>query len=39
MDFKEAQTSGILTVYTDTDPQLEREVKEYNKMMSDCRKK
>ena len=39
MDFNKARTSGVLTVYTDTDPELEREVKEYNKMMYDCRKK
>ncbi|MDE7361636.1 MAG: hypothetical protein K2N38_06865 [Oscillospiraceae bacterium] len=37
MDLKEARIRGTLTVYTDTDPELEREVKEYNKMMSDCR--
>lgn len=37
MDFKEARESGILTVYTDTDPQLERAVKEYNQTMSECR--
>lgn len=39
MDIKEAQRSGVLTVYTDTDPELEREVKEYNELMSKCRKK
>lgn len=39
MDFEEARKSGVLTVYTDTDPALEREVKEYNKVMSDCRVK
>lgn len=39
MDLNEARTSGELTVYTDTDPELEREVTEYNKMMSGCRKK
>lgn len=39
MDINEARTSGLLTVYTDTDPELEREVKEYNKKMSVCRKK
>ena len=39
MDFREAQKSGILTVYTDTVPELEREVKEYNELMSVCRKK
>ncbi len=39
MDFREAQKNGILTVYTDTVPELEREVKEYNELMSVCRKK
>lgn len=39
MDINEARASGLLTVYTDTDPELEREVREYNKMMYGCRKK
>ena len=39
MDFKEALENGELIVYTDTDLELEREVKEYNKLMSEYRKK
>ena len=39
MDFKEARENGELIVYTDTDPELEREVKEYNELMYECRKK
>lgn len=37
MDLDEARKSGVLTVYTDTDPELERAAKEYNQTMSECR--